>query len=96
MKTQDEVKMLRAVYGSRLFLLAAYAPDEVRLDYLREEIRKSRHSNDPAVWTHQPEALIDRDWAEEEQLHGGQDVVGTYQQAEFSSTQPARSRQRRM
>jgi deoxycytidylate deaminase len=83
LKTQDEVKMLRAVYGSRLFLVAAYAPDERRLDYLREEIRKSRHSNDPATWSYQPEALIDRDWAEEEQVHGGQDVVGTYQQADF-------------
>jgi deoxycytidylate deaminase len=83
LKTQDEVEMLRAVYGTRLFLIAAYAPDEVRLDYLREEIRKSRHSNDPSTWSQQPEALIDRDWAEEEQLHGGQDVVGTYQQADF-------------
>ena len=83
LKTQDEVKMLRAVYGTRLFLIAAYAPDEVRLDYLGEEIRKSRHSNDPTTWSHLPKALIDRDWAEEEQLHGGQDVVGTYQQADF-------------
>lgn len=83
LKTQDEVEMLRAVYGSRLFLIAAYAPDEVRLQHLTNEIRKSRHTNDIATWRHQPQTLINRDWDEEAQIHGGQDVVGTYQQADF-------------
>lgn len=83
LKTRGEVETLRAVYGTRLFLIAAYAPDERRLEYLRDQIRSSRHSNDASTWSHQPEALIERDWAEEEQVRGGQDVVGTFQQADF-------------
>jgi cytidine deaminase len=81
LKTQDEVDTLRAVYGSRLVLIAAYAPDENRLDHLKSEIRRSRHDKNQDTWSHQPEELIERDWAE--QVEAGQDVVGTFQQADF-------------
>ncbi len=81
LKTQDEVETLRAVYGSRFVLIAAYSPDEKRLQHLTAEIRSSRRTNDPTTWSHQPEELIERDWAE--QVDGGQDVVGTFQQADF-------------
>jgi deoxycytidylate deaminase len=81
LKTQGEVETLRAVYGSRFVLMAAYSPDEKRLQHLTAEIRSSRLTNDPTTWAHQPEELIERDWAE--QVDGGQDVVGTFQQADF-------------
>jgi len=81
LKTRSEVQTLRAVYGSRFFLLAAYSPDDERQKTLEDKIRSSRRNSDRSTWSHQPEELIDRDRAEERS--GGQDVVGTFHQADF-------------
>ena len=81
LKTQDEVDTLRTVYGSRFVLIGIYAPDEIREEYLRGQIRKSRNNNDESTWSHSPADLIERDWAE--QAAGGQDVLGTFHQADF-------------
>lgn len=81
LKTPDEVETLRAVYGNRFVLVAAYSPLNARREHLREEIRRSRHNNDPTTWSHQPQDLIKRDWDEE--IAGGQDVMATFQQADF-------------
>jgi deoxycytidylate deaminase len=81
LKTPDEVTTLRAVYGSRFFLFAAYSPEERRRENLEEKIRRDRGTNDPSEWSHQPEELIQRD--RDENLRGGQDVENTFHQADF-------------
>jgi deoxycytidylate deaminase len=81
MKTQAEVETLRAVYGSRFFLFAAYTPDDKREEHLAGEIERSRKTKDRKKWAHQPEALIDRDYEEEET--GGQEVSRTFHRADF-------------
>jgi deoxycytidylate deaminase len=79
MKTQAEVETLRAVYGARFFLFAAYSPDDNRADHLANEIERSRKSK--TGWTHQPEDLIERDFDEE--TDGGQEVSRTFHRADF-------------
>ncbi len=81
LKTQAEVETLRAVYGSRFYVIAAYSPDDTRLSHLAEEIEESRKSRDPESWEHSPEDLIDRDYQEEEA--GGQEVSKTFHRADF-------------
>lgn len=81
LKTPDELRTLRAVYGPRLFVIAAYSPESKRVEHLAEEIRASRNDNDRARWTHQPENLIRRDMDEEKSE--GQDVSDTFHRADF-------------
>lgn len=81
LKTPAEVASLRAVYGPRFVLFAAYSPDDQRLEDLRDLIRLSRGTNDESEWLYQPADLIARD--RKENLTGGQDVEGTFHQADF-------------
>jgi deoxycytidylate deaminase len=81
LKTRDEVTSLRAVYGPRFVLFAAYSPEEKRLYDLAERIRRSRGTNVEDEWRHQPSELVQRD--QDEQRAGGQDVEGTFHQADF-------------
>jgi deoxycytidylate deaminase len=81
LKTQDELETLRAVYGPRLIVIAAYSPKEERIDYLASQIEASRGTKDRKKWVHQPEALVERD--ENEEQARGQDVGGTFHRADF-------------
>lgn len=81
LKTPDELETLRAVYGPRLVVVAAYSPKEVRLAHLGDLIEDSRKSANRETWKYQPEQLIERDEREEEV--GGQDVGGTFHRADF-------------
>ncbi|MTD44853.1 hypothetical protein GKE82_11265 [Conexibacter sp. W3-3-2] len=81
LKTPDELRTLRAVYGPRLFVIAAFSPEKSRLAHLADEIRRSRSDNDPSRWKHQPEELIRRDMDEEKSE--GQDVSDTFHRADF-------------
>lgn len=81
LKTPGELETLRAVYGPRLVVIAAYSPANMRLKHLAERIEDSRKSSDRDSWVHQPEDLIERDEKEEEA--GGQDVSGTFHRADF-------------
>jgi deoxycytidylate deaminase len=81
LKTPDEVTTLRAVYGSRFFLFAAYSPEERRKDNLEGKIRHSRGTKEPSDWRYKPDQLIQRD--RDENLRGGQDVENTFHQADF-------------
>jgi deoxycytidylate deaminase len=81
LKTPDELDTLRAVYGPRLVVIAAYSPMDRRIEHLATEIEDSRKNRDRATWTYQPEDLIARD--EKEQREGGQDVSGTFHRADF-------------
>jgi len=54
-KHPAEVGTLRAIYGSRFFLVSAYRPRERRLAAVRELITDSSGSPDPTDWTYLPE-----------------------------------------
>lgn len=81
LKTPDELETLRAVYGPRLVVVAAYSPKDQRLEHLATQIETSRGIKDRSTWVHQPEELIDRD--EKEERARGQDVSGTFHRADF-------------
>jgi len=81
LKTPDELETLRAVYGQRLIVIAAYSPRDTRLEYLASQIEASRGTKDRSTWAYQPEDLIDRD--EKEERDRGQDVSGTFHRADF-------------
>ncbi len=81
LKTQDELATLRAVYGPRLIVVAAFSPRDERVSHLRAQIEDSRGNADASTWTHSPEELVDRD--ENEEGKGGQDVSGTFHRADF-------------
>jgi deoxycytidylate deaminase len=81
LKTPDELETLRAVYGPRLIVIAAFSPRDQRLEHLEKEIEKGRKSNLKSTWAHQAKDLIDRD--EKEEGHRGQDVSGTFHRADF-------------
>jgi cytidine deaminase len=81
LKTPDELETLRAVYGPRLMVIAAFSPRDKRLAHLANAIEDSRQSDQRGTWSHQPEDLIDRD--EKEQLSRGQDVSDTFHRADF-------------
>ncbi len=81
LKTPDEMETLRAIYGPRLIVVAAYSPEDQRLEHLATQITTSRGTKDCSKWVHQPQELIDRD--EKEERVGGQDVSGTFHRADF-------------
>jgi cytidine deaminase len=81
LKTPEELNTLRAVYGPRLIVIAAYSPRDKRLEHLREMIERSRKTVDSDTWAHSPQDLMDRD--EREERAGGQNVSGTFHRADF-------------
>lgn len=81
LKTPDELETLRAIYGPRLVVIAAFSPHDKRLAHLADAIEDSRASDNRESWSHQPEDLIARD--EKEQRSRGQDVSGTFHRADF-------------
>jgi cytidine deaminase len=81
LKTPEELETLRAIYGSRLVVIAAYSPKDQRLEDLATKIASSRGRKNRKTWTHQPEDLIARD--EEEDRERGQNVSGTFHRADF-------------
>jgi hypothetical protein len=62
LKTPDELRTLRAVYGPRVFVVAAYSSEGDRLSHLADEIRASRKNEDRSTWEHLPEQLIGAIW----------------------------------
>lgn len=81
LKTQEELETLRAVYGPRLIVIAAYSPKDERIEHLAGQIEASRGNKNRKRWVHQPEALVERD--EKGQDARGQDVSGTFHRADF-------------
>lgn len=81
LKTAEEVRTLRDVYGPRFFLIGAHCPEPGRLENLRAEIAATRPGQPESEWSHAPSQLVDRDWKEEHE--SGQDVRGTFHQADF-------------
>lgn len=81
LKTPEELETLRAIYGPRLVVIAAYSPRDARERHLAHLIEDSRSTPDRASWEYQPAELIDRD--EKEGVRRGQDVSGTFHRADF-------------
>src|SRR5436853_1980270 len=81
LKTPEEVQTLRDVYGSRFFLIAAYTPDDERVEWLNQAITTSRRSSDPANWDFQVAELLRRDQSEEPPY--GQNVRDTFHRADL-------------
>jgi len=81
LKTQDELATLRSVYGPRLVVIAVFSPREKRIRRVRQQIADDRGTEDEGTWAHSPEDLVDRD--EKEEGKRGQDVRGTFHQADF-------------
>jgi len=81
LKTQDELNTLRAVYGPRLVVIAAYSAKEERIKHLAARIEASRGTKNRKRWVRQPEELVERD--EKEEQRRGQDVSGTFHRADF-------------
>lgn len=81
LKTKDELATLRAVYGPRLVVIAAYSPKEDRIEHLKTKIAASRGNGNPETWVYTPEALVKRD--EKEERTRGQDVSDTFHRADF-------------
>jgi deoxycytidylate deaminase len=82
LKHPGEVERLRSVYGRRFFLIAAYAPREVRVDALAEGIAASHHSMQPTEFLDNAYRLVQRDEAEIDRPLG-QNVRDTFHQADF-------------
>jgi deoxycytidylate deaminase len=72
---------LRAVYGPRLIVIAAYSPREKRIEHLAAQIEASRGTKRREKWVYQAESLVERD--EKEEQDRGQDVSGTFHRADF-------------
>lgn len=81
LKTQEELATLRAVYGPRLVVIAAFSPKEARIEHLATKIAASRSTKDRKKWVYTPESLVERD--EKEEAERGQDVSGTFHRADF-------------
>lgn len=75
LKTPDEVKKLREVYGSSCYIVATYAARDVQLDTLERQIAHSHHSTDG--FRAQAEALILRDESERG-IENGQNLRDTF------------------
>lgn len=81
LKTPDEVRALRDVYGPRFFLIGAHCGEPTRLANLRRAIAQRTDGKSESEWSHAPSQLMDRDWSEEKE--GGQNVRGTFHEADF-------------
>lgn len=81
LKTPAEVQTLRDVYGSRFFLIAAYTPDDERIERLNEAITASRRSSDRSKWEVDATELLRRDQSEDPPY--GQDVRDTFHRADL-------------
>ncbi len=81
LKTPDEVETLRNVYGSRFFLVAAYAPEDERSQWLDVAITDSRLSVNKSKWEFTTEDLLRRDQSESGLY--GQNVSDTFHRADL-------------
>jgi len=76
LKTPEEVKKLREVYGSSCYIIATYASRDVQLDTLARQIAHSHHSASDGFRA-QAEALILRDESERG-VENGQNLRDTF------------------
>jgi deoxycytidylate deaminase len=70
LKHPKEVEALRSVYGSRLYVIAAYAPRDVRVKQLAGEIAESYQSSISSDYLDKAQQLAARDEAEEDNPFG--------------------------
>lgn len=82
LKTPEEIAALRRVYGSRFFVVAAYAPRESRKTMLAQRIAKANHELHSSPYYSAAEQLISRDEHDSERDHG-QRVRKAFPEADF-------------
>jgi deoxycytidylate deaminase len=81
LKHPDEAQTLREIYGDSFYLIAAYAPHDLRRDHLAERIARSNSDSSPNKYLAEAERLISRD-LEEADLPHGQKMRDTYHRAD--------------
>lgn len=81
LKTPEEAQTLRDVYGSRFFLIAAYTPDDERIELLTQSVTESRRSSDRTKWEVDIGELLRRDQSEDPPY--GQNVRDTFHRADL-------------
>lgn len=82
LKHQDEITLLREIYGERFVCISAHAPREERIKRLAGVIADSHGSTDRHEYDAEATRLAQRDEAEEDDEFG-QDVRGTFPKADF-------------
>lgn len=80
-KHPAEAMTLRAVYGSRFFLVSAYRPRIQRLAEVHQLVADSWRDPDPAAWTSLPEQILERD--EHESGEYGQKLRDAFPLADY-------------
>jgi cytidine deaminase len=81
LKHPDEVKTLRRIYGPSFFLVAAYSPQQNRLNNLASRIAESYHQPKRDQYLPEAQHLVNRDEAEPDKPYG-QNVRETFPQAD--------------
>lgn len=82
LKSPNEVRCLRDVYGPGFFLIGAYAPHEARLWNLEQKIASSKYKTEPSFYRAEAEAILSRDRFEQG-LTQGQNVENTFPEADI-------------
>lgn len=84
LKHPAEVAALRGIYGSRFFLISAFAPRERRVSWLSQDMaRRSRSARGPDRFEIDARRIIERDAGEPENPKYGQNVRKTFPLADF-------------
>lgn len=82
LKTPDEIKFYREVYGSHFYMLAIHTPREQRVLKLSNKIADSHFSSDPQNYRAAAEEIINLDENENGEKFG-QNVRGAYPEADY-------------
>jgi len=72
LKTEDELNLLKSVYGKAFFQLSIYSARDRRVDYLAKYKAKAERKRDPNPYRSEAEKLVNRDY--DEKLKHGQQV----------------------
>jgi len=79
-KSEDELDLLREVYGVNFFQISVYSARDVRVDNLSRHAAHDRRSGDKNSYRHEAETLVTRDEGEREEY--GQKVGKIFQLAD--------------
>lgn len=79
-KSEDELELLREVYGLNFFQMSVYSARDVRVDNLSRHAAHDKRSGDKNSFRHEAETLVTRD--EGEKIPNGQKVGRIFQLAD--------------
>jgi deoxycytidylate deaminase len=81
-KREEEIDLLRAVYGSLFFQISVYSRRGARVDYLSRDFARTEKAAGPNKYRHLAEKIITRDEHEAEEPHG-QRITKIFHDADF-------------